>query len=629
MQLEQLQSRQFGRRAAFIVGGKVVLLSALVGRMYYLQVLQSERYQTLAEDNRINLRLLIPPRGRILDRFGAPLATNRQNYRVVIVPEEVGDVDAALDILGRIIPLADPDRRRVQRDAERKRAFVPITVRDNLSWEEFARVEVNAPDLPGVRTEVGRSRYYPYGPALAHALGYIAAVSERELDGDPLLEQPDFRIGKSGVEKAVDLTLRGSAGTSQVEVNAHGRVIRELARDEGEPGKDVTLSLDLGLQQFLAGRIANERSAAAVLMDAHSGEILAIASEPSYDPNEFNDGLSTARWQVLVGDPLSPLTNKAVGGQYEPGSTFKVVVTLAALESGAATPATTVFCPGYLDLGDTRFHCWKPQGHGTLDMHGGIQHSCDVYFYEMARRTGIDAIADMARRLGLGQLTGVDLPGERPGLIPTRAWKKATLGHPWTQGETLVTGIGQGFVLATPLQLALMMSRVVNGGRAVTPRIARPPVESGLLQAAAAEAAPPSLGISRGSLEVLLSGMYAVVNEQGGTAYQARITQPGFEMGGKSGTSQVRRITLSEREHRHRRPEDKPWRERDNALFLAFAPVSAPRYVAAVVVEHGGGGSAVAAPIARDVLIEAQRRDPLSGEPATPAAVRPPKEAEG
>ena len=628
MQLDQLQSRQFGRRAALIVGGKVALIAALVGRMYYLQVLQSEKYQTLAEDNRINLRLLIPPRGRILDRFGAPLATNRQNYRVVVVPEDADEIDATLDILGRIIPLADVDRRRVLRDAERKRAFVPLTVRDNLSWEEFARVEVNTPDLAGVRTEVGRSRYYPYGPELAHALGYIAAVSEKELDGDPLLAQPDFRTGKSGVEKALDLTLRGSAGTSQVEVNAHGRVIRELARDEGEPGKDVTLSLDLGLQQFLSRRIANERSAAAVLMDAHAGEILAIASEPSFDPNEFNDGLTAARWQALIGDPLSPLTNKVIGGQYEPGSTFKVVVTLAALESGAATPATTVFCPGFLDLGDTRFHCWKPQGHGTLDMHGGIQHSCDVYFYEMARRTGIDAIADMAGRLGLGQLTGVDLPGERPGLIPTRAWKKATFGHPWTQGETVVTGIGQGFVLATPLQLALMLSRVVNGGRAVTPSIARQPAEAGLLQAAA-DTGPPKLGISRASLEVLLSGMHAVVNEQGGTAYQARITEPGFEMGGKSGTSQVRRITLSEREHRHRRPEDKPWRERDNALFIAYAPVSAPRYVAAVVVEHGGGGSAVAAPIARDVLIEAQRRDPLRGGPAAPLDIRPPKEAQG
>ena len=628
MQLDQLQSKQFGRRAAFVVGGKVVLLSALVARMYYLQVVLSEKYQTLAEDNRINLRLLIPPRGRILDRFGTPLATNRQNYRVVLVPEEAGDIDATLDILGQVIPLADADRRRAQREAERKRAFIPITVRENLSWEEFARVEVNAPDLPGVRTEVGRSRYYPYGPALTHALGYVAAVSEKELDGDPLLEQPDFRIGKSGVEKAYDLALRGAAGTSQVEVNARGRVIRELARDEGEPGRDVTLSLDLALQEFLTQRISAERSAAAVLMDAHTGDVLAIASEPSFDASEFNEGLSAARWQTLVGDPLSPLTNKAVGGQYPPGSTFKVAVTLAALESGAATPATTVFCPGFLDLGDSRFHCWKPQGHGTLDMHGGIQHSCDVYFYEMARRTGIDTIADMARRLGLGQLTGIDLPGERPGLIPTRAWKKAVLGHPWTQGETLVAGIGQGFVLATPLQLALMVSRVVNGGRAVNPRIARMPADSGLLQAAA-ETAPASLGISRASLEVLLSGMNAVVNEQGGTAFQARIKEAGFEMGGKSGTSQIRRITLSERENRHRRPEDKPWRERDNALFIAFAPVSAPRYVCAVVVEHGGGGSATAAPIARDVLIEAQRRDPLRGEPAAPFGIRPPKEIEG
>lgn len=628
MQLDQLQSKQFGRRAAIIVGGKAVLLSVLVGRMYYLQVLQSERYQTLAEDNRISVRLLIPPRGRILDRFGATLATNRQNFRVVIVPEEVGNVAAALDELGQVIPISDADRRRTLRDAESKRAFIPITVRENLSWDEFASVEVNGPDLPGVRTEVGRSRYYPYGPALAPALGYVAAVSEKELDGDPLLEQPDFRIGKSGVEKTLDQTLRGGAGASQVEVNARGRVIRELTRDEGEPGKDVTLTLDLELQQFLAGRIANERSAAAVLMDPNSGDVLAIASEPSFDPNEFNDGISAARWQALVNDPLSPLTNKVVGGQYAPGSTFKVAVTLATLESGAATPATTVHCPGYLNLGDTVFHCWKPEGHGTLDMHRAIQHSCDVYFYEMARRTGVDPIANMARRLGLGQLTGIDLPNEKPGLIPTRAWKKAVLGHPWTQGETLVTGIGQGFVLATPLQLAVMLSRVVIGGRTVVPRIARERPETGVVPAAA-DAGPPNLGISRASLDVILSGMKAVVNEPGGTAYAARITEPGIEMGGKSGTSQVRRVTLSEREHRHRRPEDRPWRERDNAVFIAFAPVTAPRFVAAVLVEHGGGGSAVAAPIARDVLLEAQRRNPLGGEPAAPRPIPPPREAQG
>lgn len=626
MQLDQLQNKQFGRRVALIAGGKVVLLSMLLARMYYLQVLQSKKYQTLAEDNRISLRLLPPPRGRILDRFGTPLAINRQNYRVVVVREDADDVVATLDLLGRIIPLGEAEKERIMREADRKLPFVPITVRENLSWQEFARIEVNAPDLPGIRAEVGRSRFYPYGPTLAHSLGYVAAVSDKELDGDPLLELPDFRIGKSGVEKAYDLTLRGSAGTSEVEVNARGRVIRELARDEGEPGKDTTTSLDFALQDFLTQRVAEQRSVAAVLMDSHSGEILAMVSTPSFDPNEFNEGLSIARWQALTGDPLSPLTNKAVAGQYAPGSTFKVAVALAALESGAATASSKVFCPGYLQLGDTRFHCWKPEGHGVLDMHGGIKHSCDVYFYETARRTGIDRIAEMASRLGLGNLTGIDIPGERPGLIPTRAWKKAVLGHPWTQGETLVTGIGQGFVLATPLQLAVMLSRVVNGGKMVTPRIVREKPEAGLLQAATTEKAPQSLDISDASLQVVLSGINAVVNEPGGTAFRARIAQAGWEMGGKSGTSQVRRITLSERERRRRRPEDKPWRERDNALFIAFAPVHAPRYVAAVVVEHGGGGSAVAAPIARDLLIEAQKRDPLSGKPRQPVAQQPGEE---
>ncbi len=630
MQLDQSQSKQFGRRAAFIVGGKLALLSALVGRMYYLQVLQAEKYQTLAEDNRINLRLLAPPRGRILDRFGLPVAINRQNYRVVIVPEDAGDVEATLERLGQVVPIAEAERRRVLRDAERKRVFVPITVRENLSWEEFSRIEVNMPDLAGVRTEVGRIRDYPYGATLAHIVGYVAIASDKELDGDPLLELPDFRIGKAGVEKVYDLALRGSAGTSQVEVNARGRVIRELARDEGETGKDVTLGVDYEMQRFLAERIADERSAAAVLMDPHTGEVLAMASTPSFEPNEFNEGLSAARWQALTSDPLSPLTAKAIGGQFPPGSTFKVAVALAALESGAATPATRVFCPGYLELGDTRFHCWKPQGHGTLDMHGGIKNSCDVYFYETARRTGIDRIAEMARRLGMGELTGIDLTGERPGLIPTRAWKKATLGQSWTQGETLVAGIGQGFVLTTPLQLALMLSRVVNGGKAVVPRVVRKPPDGGLIQVPPVDDNPAALGISRASLQVLLSGMNAVVNEEGGTAHGARITEAGMEMGGKSGTSQVRRITLAEREHKKRGPEDRPWRERDNALFIAFAPVLAPRYVCSVVIEHSGrGGAAAAAPIAHDLLIEAQTRDPLRRRPGEPVAGRGKDEVPG
>jgi penicillin-binding protein 2 len=400
-------------------------------------------------------------------------------------------------------------------------------------------------------------------------------------------------------------------------------VIRELARDDGDPGKDVTASLDYALQAFLTQRLALEQSGAAVLMDAHTGAVLAMASTPSFDPNQFNEGLSNAQWQSLTGDPLAPLTNKAIAGQYAPGSTFKVAVALAALESGAATPATRVFCPGYLDLGDTRFHCWRPQGHGLLDMHGGIKNSCDVYFYETARRTGIDRIAEMASRLGIGTVTGIDLTGERPGLVPTREWKKAILGTSWTQGETLVTGIGQGFVLATPLQLALMLSRVVNGGKKVTPHIVPRSPETGMIDATMVKDEAEPIGISQSSLDVVLSGMNAVVNEPGGTAFRARITESGLEMGGKSGTSQVRRITAAEREKKHRPEEDSPWAERDNALFIAFAPVSAPRYVAAVIIEHGGGGSAVAAPIARDLLLQAQHRDPLAAKPAQPVAGAP------
>ncbi|HUC62698.1 MAG TPA: penicillin-binding protein 2 [Alphaproteobacteria bacterium] len=620
MQIEQLQSKQFGRRVALIVGGKLMLLSALLGRMYYLQVVESAKYKTLAEDNRISLRLLPPPRGRILDRFATPLAINRQNYRVVVVREDTDDVAATLELLGQIIPVAESEKRRVMREVERKRAFVPVTVRENLTWDEFSRVEVNAPDLPGVRTDVGRSRFYPYGQTLAHTLGYVAAVSDKELDGDPLLELPDFRIGKSGVEKVYDLALRGSAGTSQVEVNARGRVIRELARDDGDPGKDVATSLDYALQAFLMQRLSVQQSAASVLMDAHTGALLAMASTPSFDPNQFNEGLSGAQWQSLTGDPLAPLTNKTIAGQYAPGSTFKVAVALAALESGAATPQTKVFCPGYLDLGDTRFHCWKVGGHGLLDMHGGIKHSCDVYFYETARRTGIDRIAEMATRLGVGNVTGVDLTGERPGLMPTREWKRAVIGGPWTQGETLITGIGQGFVLATPLQLALMLARVVNGGKKVIPRVVPRSPETGLVDASMVKDEGMPLGISQASLDVVISGMTAVVNEPGGTAYYERITEAGLEMGGKSGTSQVRRITAAEREKKHRPEDSLPWAERDNALFIAFAPVAAPRYVTAVVIEHGGGGSAVAAPIARDLLIEAQHRDPLGAKPGGPVA---------
>src|SRR5580692_10693572 len=466
------QQKSLTRRAAILAGGQVLLVAALAGRLYQLQVLEKDRYRVMADENRINLRLLVPPRGRIFDRFGVEMADNHQDYRVVVVPEQTADIDATLNALGTLIDLTDADRRRVLRDAKRQHAFIPVVVRSNLNWDEMARIEVAVPELPGVAIEQGLLRFYPYGPTAAHVLGYVAAVSEKELNGDPLLELPDFRIGKAGIERSQDLKLRGTAGTSQVEVNAYGRVVREIARNDGQPGQDVVIGLDAAMQDFAMKRCASEQSVSCVLLDAVTGDVLALVSSPSYDPMLFSNGLTSAEWQQLSTDPRNPLSNKVVGGLYPPGSTFKPVVALAALESGAITPDTQITCPGYLELGDATFHCWRHGGHGTLRLRDAIKMSCDVFFYETAHRTGIDHIAAMAHRFGFGDPLGLDISGERAGLIPDRDWKLTTTGVAWQQGETLNTGIGQGSVLATPLQVAIMAARLATG-RKIVPHLAR------------------------------------------------------------------------------------------------------------------------------------------------------------
>ena len=604
MRKDQDRAKLFTRRAALLAGGQGLMFAALAARMYYLQVVEADRFAMLAEDNRINPRLLPPPRGRILDRFGVVLVDNGQDYRAVIVREQTDDVEAVLERLGEIIGLDPEEGKRILKEMRSRRAFVPVTVRENLSWEEVSRIEVNTPDLPGISIEVGQIRNYQAGKVVAHALGYVAAVSEAELNGDPLLELPGFHIGKDGIERSYETVLRGSAGSSQIEVNAVGRVIRELARKDPEPGVELSVTLDVGLQRFLFERLSQEVSASAVVMDVENGDVLALASTPSFDPNKFASGLTIADWQALVGNRLKPLTNKAIAGQYAPGSTFKMMVALAALSEGL-DPSHRVFCTGQISLGTAKFHCWKKGGHGTLDMSGGLKHSCDIYFYDAARKAGIDRIAEVARRFGFGKPVGIDLPRERSGLMPDRNWKIATYGEPWQPGETLVAGIGQGFTLTTPLQLAVMTARIANGRYAVQPRLVR----------SAETPVWPELGIPEEHMKVAQEGMARVTNEVGGTAYASRIQEPGLAMAGKTGTAQVRRITLAERLAGVKKNEELPWEQRDHALFVGFAPVGAPRYAVAVVVEHGGGGSKVAAPIARDVLIEAQRRNSAGEAP--------------
>jgi penicillin-binding protein 2 len=590
------------RRAALLFAGQVLFAGGLALRLRQLQIDEGELYRTLAEENRINIRLLPPARGEIFDRHGNPLAENRQNLRVVVIREQAGDVEAALDRLSRVIPISDADRAKALREFSQKASFVPVTVAEHLDWPRFALLNTNAPALPGVQPDVGLTRHYPDAEAFSHVIGHVGRVSDRDLVGEdrdnPLLQIPDFQIGKNGVEKVEEARLRGVAGAQRIEVNATGRVIREIDRDEGQSGADLTLTIDRDLQRYAMERMQGE-SAACVVMDVRDGDLLCMASAPGFDPNKFVVGISQSEWSALLADDHRPLANKVVSGQYPPGSTFKMVVALAALEAGVVTPGETVFCNGGYTMGDRRFHCWKRGGHGHKNCHDALKESCDVYFYDVAKRVGVDAISAMSRRLGLG--VGYDLPQTAiaEGLTPTRDWKRAVHGEGWQQGDTMNIGIGQGFMLATPLQLAVMTARLARGA-AVEPRLIR--AVSG--QPEPVRDAPP-LGLRPSNLDLVREGMVAVVNERGGTALRSRIHDPETGMAGKTGTSQVRRITAAERARGVIRNEDLPWNRRDHALFVGYAPIIAPRYAISVIVEHGGGGSAAAAPIARDVIMRA------------------------
>jgi penicillin-binding protein 2 len=621
MHREAERTRMFTRRALLVGGGQLALFGALGGRLYYLQVLDADRYALLADDNRINHRLLPPERGRIVDRHGVPLARNSPTYRVQIVREQTSDLRRTLEALGRLIALPEERIREVILEAKERRPFVPIAIREDLDWAEVSRVSIHSPELPGVSVVSGLIREYPQGEVTAHVLGYVGPVAQRELTGDPLLELPEFRIGKDGIEKIYDLALRGRAGLSRQEVNALGREIKQLYREDGEPGQELRLTIDLDLQRYVHRRLSEQPSASAVMLDVRTGEVLALASVPAFDPRAFANGLSQETWRAWVGNPMAPLVNKAIAGQYPPGSTFKMVVALAALEAGVVAPDHEVSCPGFMHLGRHRFHCWKRWGHGKLTLIEAVAQSCDVYFYEVARRVGVDAIAAMARSFGLGARLEIDLPGERAGLVPDRDWKLATRGEPWQKGETLVIGIGQGFLEATPLQLAVMAARIANGGRAIRPYLVRPPGGTD-------PAEVPLLGVSEWSLSFVKEGMFRVVNGERGTAREAQLPDREIAMAGKTGTSQVRRISRTERVTGVLKNEEKPWQERDHALFVAFAPYRAPRYALAVVVEHGGSGSQTAAPIARDIMAKALELDPARTRPAISGDQRSPRTAD-
>ncbi len=592
------QKRRFTRRVLMLGASQVGLFGLLGWRLRQLQVLEAPKYTLLAEENRINIQLLAPSRGLIFDRFGKPMATNTDSMRVFIVPELSTNIRDSLDRLGRVISIPGKVRARVLRLASRQSPYIPIVVDDTLSWRKFAQVNVLAPGLPGVQTDILSVRKYHGGSDMAHIVGYVGAANKVEVNEHPVTRLPGFRVGKSGVERGFELKLRGKAGVIKLEVDARGHAIRKLETLDSQQGRELVLTIDQEIQRKAMERLKDERRAAVVALDVRTGEIIAMASTPSYDPNAIIEGLKEGAWDNMANAEDDPFTNKAIRGQYPPGSTFKMVTALAGLEDDAIDLKSKFRCYGGYSYSNAYFGCWRRGGHGAVDVRKAIKQSCDVFFYNVAERIGITKLSAMGHKLGLGQTYEFGLPLQKPGVMPTPGWKRATLGKPWYGGETIIAGIGQGFVLTTPLQLAVMTARIATG-REVIPRIVRPYPDEKIEE-------PKPLDIKPEHLAIVREGMWAVVNEGGGTAGRARIPIAGVEMAGKTGTSQVNTASSG------RSSSGLKWEQRDHGLFVGFAPADNPRYAVAAIVEHGGSGSRAASPVVRDVMTALIERDPVS-----------------
>ena len=609
-----ISARSMVRRGVLIFAIQGIFVAGLAARMRFLQIDQADQYRLLAEENRINVRLVPPSRGLVYDRDGLLIASNVQNYRAVIIREDVENLESLLNNLQTLLKISDEKKQAIRKLVLKHSPFVPITVLNNLSWSNVAKISVNAPVLHGLTADVGLNRHYPRGADYAHLLGYVGPVSDFDLkkrdDNDPLLKIPRFQIGKTGVEAKLERALRGNAGTKRIEVNAKGRVIRELSRQESSPGQSVQMTIDTGLQNFALARLG-KKSASAVVMRVDNGDLLSMASSPSFDTNLFVEGISTNDYAALRDNEFRPLADKSVQGIYPPGSTFKMVIALAALDEGLIRPNEKIRCDGHIELADRKFHCWKRLGHEEITLTEALEQSCDVFFYDLALRVGIEKITQMAKRLGIGIKHNLPLSGVARGLSPTKNWKLKTQGESWVLGDTLNVGIGQGYVLASPLQLAVMAARIASG-KVVEPRIIKRVngVEQKIPNQLKLDIDPNALGIIR-------SGMYEVSNGIKGTARKSKIAISEISMAAKTGTSQVRNITSKERATGVIPNEKLPYNRRDHALFVGFAPYNQPKYAIAVVVEHGGGGSKVAAPIARDIMLRAlyEKIPPLEAYP--------------
>ncbi|MFK7841763.1 MAG: penicillin-binding protein 2 [Sphingorhabdus sp.] len=578
-----MQELTFTRRATVIGGLQIGVGVLLAGRMAYISVAENERYKLLSESNRVNLTLVPPRRGWLIDRNGKPIANNKTDFRVDIIPDRLRDKDKTVATLAELLALDSEELARINKELKQATSFQPVQVATGLDWEQYAAVSVRLPDLPGVSPRQGFSRNYPSGQAIGHLIGYvgIASAEDYQKNPDPILITPGYKIGKDGLEKKFEERLQGKPGAKRVEVTARGKIVRELNTRPDIPGKALQLTLDIDLQEYAARRLGPE-SGSVVVMDCLSGDILTMTSMPSFDPNSFSKGIGVSEYGMLREDDHVPLLDKSLKSLFPPGSTVKPMVALAFLEAGLS-PDETVNCNGGLRVGNRRFRCWNRRGHGRVDMAKGIYQSCDVYFYHFAQKIGVNPIALMANRLGLGQKYALPVASQFYGTVPDPAWLRKKYDRPWEAFDTVNTTIGQGYMLVNPTQLAVMTTRIATGNN-VVPRLVlnqeKPTLET--------------LNLNPEHLVYVQKAMSDVVNGPG-TAGRARLPIKDVKMAGKTGTAQVVNLDFG------RGGKDVAWKYRDHGLFVCFAPLDNPRYAASVVIEHGGG-SGSAYPVARDVL---------------------------
>ena len=587
-------------RRMFMTGSlKFFIMIGLVSRLFFLQVKENKKYLTLSDKNRIREWKLAPVRGEFHDYFGKTIAGNFEAYQLHVIPEQVEDFRYVIYRLKDLLELSDKEFKKILKKKNEIKPWETLIVSDNLDWNKFSKINNHLYDLNGVKPVVSISRNYPHKEKFTHVIGYVSQANEDDIDENESIKKnfvPGLKVGKIGLEKTLEEKLIGSNDIERYEVNAYGRRISQLEFQKGQKGKTHRLTIDTEVQQLTAELLKNKAGSICV-MDIYSGEVIAMHSSPSFDPNLFVFGISQDDWQIIRNDPMKPLVNKTLQGKYSPGSTIKPIVALSALENGIINPNFTVECTGKTEMYDQTYHCWKKKGHGFVNLRNAMKQSCDTYFYEIARRLGVDKLSETAKKFGLGEKVFGDLFDiEKKGLVPNTQWKKNALGKGWLLGETIITGIGQGYIQTTPIQLCLMTAQIANGGHKIYPNL----IVDDQKKVQPSDKFLPLYKDYR-NIKIVQDAMFGSTNEVMGTSYRSRINDSKYQFAGKTGTSQVKKITEKDRELDLKTFEI-PYEERDHALYIAYGPYKDPRYAVSILVEHGGNGSTTAAPMAKKLF---------------------------